>query len=294
MASHLRDFVHEARKAGRVQVVLTGANMTPLGKREPAPAIVFDDRDMKHGVHGRDEPMVISVVAVEYKIEHILIDQGSSANILYWSTVQKMQLPRGWLHECSRNLYGFAGECIPIRGTVELETCFGEQSGVRIIPVLYTVVDALASYNIIIGRPTLNSLKVRARLPVISINALELDLDPRCQHEHEGAHPAEELKEVQLGPQPGHVTKVGSTLGPEDENLLVSFLRENHDVFAWSADDMSGINLDYMCHRLSVESGPKPVTQKKRKQGEEKRKAAKEETRKLISARFVRQVQYPT
>ncbi|RDX91641.1 hypothetical protein CR513_26349, partial [Mucuna pruriens] len=71
---------------------MTGANMMPLGKREPALAIVLDDRDLKHEVPSQDEPMVISVVAVEYKIEHVLIDQGSSANILYWSTVQKMQL----------------------------------------------------------------------------------------------------------------------------------------------------------------------------------------------------------
>ncbi|RDX96549.1 hypothetical protein CR513_20782, partial [Mucuna pruriens] len=32
----------------------------------------------------QDEPMVISVVAAEYKVERVLIDQGSSANILYW------------------------------------------------------------------------------------------------------------------------------------------------------------------------------------------------------------------
>ncbi|RDX75747.1 hypothetical protein CR513_44341, partial [Mucuna pruriens] len=33
-----------------------------------------------------DEPMVISVVVAEYKVEMVLIDQGNSANILYWST----------------------------------------------------------------------------------------------------------------------------------------------------------------------------------------------------------------
>ncbi|RDX66335.1 hypothetical protein CR513_54912, partial [Mucuna pruriens] len=87
----------EERRVERIQTVLTGENMTPLGRKEPTPTITFDDRDLKCETSGRDEPMVISVVATEYKIECVLIDQGSSANILYWSTVQKMQLSAGWL-----------------------------------------------------------------------------------------------------------------------------------------------------------------------------------------------------
>ncbi|RDX88253.1 hypothetical protein CR513_30175, partial [Mucuna pruriens] len=140
-----------------------------------------------------------------------------------------MQLPTCWLQECFGSLYGFAREFVPIRGTVELETSFGEQSGIKAIPVLYTIMDAPASYNIIIGRPTLNrlrafpvgrtvgsvwadshvaqryyedSLKVGARPPVVAINALELDLDPRCRYEHDGPYQTEELKEIQLGPLP--------------------------------------------------------------------------------------------
>ncbi|RDX95797.1 hypothetical protein CR513_21627, partial [Mucuna pruriens] len=218
MAPHPRDFVQEARKARGVQAVMTGVNMMPLGRREPAPTITFDDRDLRHRAGGRDEPMVISVVAAEYKIERVLIDQGSSANILYWSTAQKMQLPVGWIQECSRSLYGFTGERVPIKGTVKLETSYEEQSGVRTIPVLYTIINAPTSYNIIIGRQTLNrlgaivstrhlcmkfpigrkvgsiwvdshvaqrcyenSLRVGAYLPAAAVKALELDLDPRCR-----------------------------------------------------------------------------------------------------------------
>ncbi|RDX95798.1 hypothetical protein CR513_21618, partial [Mucuna pruriens] len=185
--------------------------MTPLGRKEPTPTITFDDRDLKRGTSGRDESMVISIVAAEYKIKR----------------------------ECFGNLYGFARECVPIRGMVELETSFGERSGIKTIPVLYTIVDAPASYNIIIGRSALNrlgavvsirhlcmkfpvgrrvgsvwadshvaqrcyedSLKVGARSPDSVINALELDLDPRCRYEHEGPYLAEDLKEIRLGPRP--------------------------------------------------------------------------------------------
>ncbi|RDY11317.1 Retrovirus-related Pol polyprotein from transposon 17.6, partial [Mucuna pruriens] len=127
-----------------------------------------------------------------------------------------------------------------------------------------------------------------------AVNALDLDLDPRGRCEHMGPHPAEDLKEIQLGCRPEQTTKIRTAMNHEEEDLLVAFLKANHDVFTWSAQDMPGVDPDFMCHRLSIEQGAKPVTQKKRKQGEEKSEAAREETRKLLSAGFVREVQYPT
>ncbi|RDX60499.1 hypothetical protein CR513_61358, partial [Mucuna pruriens] len=38
--------------------------------------------------------MVISVVVVEYKVERVLVEQGSSTNVLYWATFQKSGLPK--------------------------------------------------------------------------------------------------------------------------------------------------------------------------------------------------------
>ncbi|RDX93044.1 hypothetical protein CR513_24746, partial [Mucuna pruriens] len=275
----------------------------------------------------QDEPMVISMGVAGYKVERVLIDQGSSANILYKSTVEKMQLPNGLIQSCSGNLY----ECVPILGTVELETCLGERLVNRTILIQYTIVDAPASYNIIVCQPALNrlgaivstkhlcmkfsvgrkvgsvwadtwmaqrcyedSLKIE-RLPSPGIvNVLDLDLDPRSLFEKEGPLPTEELKEIKLGPKRGQTTKIGTTMSLEEEEMLVAILKSNYDVFAWSAQDMRGVDLNFMCHQLSVDEKAKPVAQKKRKMGEEKREAAKQETRKLISAGIVREVQYPT
>ncbi|RDX72158.1 hypothetical protein CR513_48392, partial [Mucuna pruriens] len=216
---------------GEVQVILIGANTTPLGRRQSRLVITFDDRDLKLGTPIQDELMVISVVAAEYKVERVLIDQGSSANILYWSAFQKMGLRS--LNESQGTLYGFAGECVPIKITVEIETIFREGETVRVIPVLYTMIDAETSYNIIIGRLTLNklgavvstyhlcmkflvgrrvgsiwvdsqlarrcyedSLKIGSSTPTLTVNALNFDLDPRCVYEGERLHPAEDVKNV--------------------------------------------------------------------------------------------------
>ncbi|RDX87400.1 hypothetical protein CR513_31138, partial [Mucuna pruriens] len=90
------------------------------------------------------------------------------------------------------------------------------------------------------------------------VNFLDLDLDPRHQFEDQNPRPIEELKEVQIGPSASHKTKIGTTLEKEEEDRLMRFLFKNRDL------------------------------------GEEKQKAAKEETNKLLAAGFVREVQYPS
>ncbi|RDY01912.1 hypothetical protein CR513_14696, partial [Mucuna pruriens] len=140
------------RKSYNVLVVHGKANTTPTSM------ITFNERDMRYEPPRQDEPMVILVVTAEYKVERVLIDQGSSANILYWSNYKRLGLQPANLEACSGKLYGFAGEQVTIKGVIELETTFGERGHARTIPMLYTIIDVDASYNIIMGRPTLNKL----------------------------------------------------------------------------------------------------------------------------------------
>ncbi|RDX91698.1 hypothetical protein CR513_26280, partial [Mucuna pruriens] len=71
--------------------VLTGANLTPLGGNRRGRTISFEEEDRRYEQVG-DEPMVISVAAEGFKVERVLVDQGSSANILYGSTYRKLGL----------------------------------------------------------------------------------------------------------------------------------------------------------------------------------------------------------
>ncbi|RDX60880.1 hypothetical protein CR513_60945, partial [Mucuna pruriens] len=176
--------------------------------------------------------------------------------------------------------------------------------------VLYTVVDVDVSYNIIIGRSTLNKLGVvvstlhlcmkypmgqevgrvwtdhrvtrrcyeynlrigsqPSQAEEPDMNVLDLYLDHRCEDECERPLLAEDLKEVSIGPKPTHKTQVGMALAKEDESRLVSFLWENRDVFAWSSADMPGIDPDFLHHHLLVSLGSWLVAQQRRKLGEEK------------------------
>ncbi|KAM1898060.1 hypothetical protein ACFX14_032463 [Malus domestica] len=118
-------------------------------------------------------------------------------------------------------------------------------------------------------------------------------------HRHDSftqqAQPAEELDKVFISKDyPDHMVKIGTTLSPLIWLSLISFLQENTEVFAWSYEDMLGISLDIICHRLSIDPKTKPVRQKRRSYDAERYKAMKAEVEKLKGIGFVREVNYPT
>ena len=87
---------------------------------------------------------------------------------------------------------------------------------------------------------------------------------------------------------------MGTSLKPNDRDLINRTLMKNVDLFAWTAADMPGVKPDVITHRLSVYKEARPVSQKKRKLGEERRKAAREETEKLVQADFIQKAHYTT
>jgi hypothetical protein len=95
------------------------------------------------------------------------------------------------------------------------------------------------------------------------------DLDPREDFQEERVSPVDELKQVQIGDQPHQTTNLGTNLKPSEEERVVELLKRNADLFAWHPKDMSGIDESVITHKLSLFSNVKPVSQRKRRLGEE-------------------------
>ena len=93
--------------------------------------------------------------------------------------------------------------------------------------------------------------------------------------------------------QPKRTTRIGTLASWSVRQALTAFLRANQDVFAWSHEDMPGIDPSIMVHKLNVSSSFPPVRQKKRVFAQEQDKATAEEIRKLLEADFIREVYYP-
>ena len=74
------------------------------------------------------------------------------------------------------------------------------------------------------------------------------------------AEPTETLEDIFLDEDdPGKSTKIGADLEGNIKKDLICFLRENIDVFAWSHEDMPGIDPRVITHRLNVYPSSNPV-----------------------------------
>ena len=72
-------------------------------------AITFTDEDAEKVHHLHDDPIVITMIIVNYTTRRVLVDNGSSADILYYPAFQSMRLGRDQLRPMNSPLIGFGG-----------------------------------------------------------------------------------------------------------------------------------------------------------------------------------------
>jgi len=113
--------------------------------------------------------MVITVELDNYTVKKVLIDQGSSVDILYWTTYQKLQLPTNAMIPYDEPIYGFSGEKVSTCGYIDLHTVFRDGTQTKTIPIRFLVVDVPTSYNVLLGQPSLNTLGVVVSMPHLAM-----------------------------------------------------------------------------------------------------------------------------
>ena len=175
----------------------------------------------------------------------------------------------------------------------------------------FLVVDCPSSYNVIIGRPTLNKWKaatftycLKVKFPtdnevgevkgdqVLARECYQAVLAAKENHtwmiEENDEDKVEALEVVELVEgQATKTTRIRTMLSPEMREKLVQFLKENLDVFAWSHEDMPGIAPEIIQHKLNVNPDRKPIQQRQRVFTPEWDQAVMDEVTKLLEAGFI-------
>ncbi|KAL0409550.1 UNVERIFIED_CONTAM: hypothetical protein Sradi_1889400 [Sesamum radiatum] len=103
--------------------------------------------------------MVITAMLANYEVGRIFVDSGSSADILFGEAYDQMQLGDVSLEKVNTSLYGFAGEVLHPRGMVSLPLTMGRGTTRKTCLLKFLVVDVPSAYNVILGRPTLNTFQ---------------------------------------------------------------------------------------------------------------------------------------
>ncbi|KAL0402055.1 UNVERIFIED_CONTAM: Retrovirus-related Pol polyprotein from transposon opus [Sesamum latifolium] len=73
---------------------------------------------------------------------------------------------------------------------------------------------------------------------------------------------------------------------------VINCLRKNKDIFAWTPQDLEGMDPGVITHHLNLDPTIRPVKQKKRHFGPEKDKIIQGEVNKLLTAGHIRKIQF--
>ncbi|RVW67269.1 Transposon Ty3-I Gag-Pol polyprotein [Vitis vinifera] len=87
--------------------------------------------------------------------------------------------------------------------------------------------------------------------------------------------------------------KIGSPLSTDERDRLIHLLRSYLDVFAWSYEDMPGLDPSIVQHHLPTLPHARPVKQKLRRLHPRWSLQVKEEIQKQLSVGFISVVEYP-
>ena len=82
---------------------------SPKTKTTEEQAITFMDEDAARIHHPHDDAIVITLLIADYTTKRVLVDNGSSADILYYPAFQQMKLERDQLCPMYSSLVGFGG-----------------------------------------------------------------------------------------------------------------------------------------------------------------------------------------
>ena len=131
-------------------------SLPPLKQRRMNQDIYFLEEDARRVKQPHDDPLVIMIMIEGFNIKRVLVDNGSSTDIIYLSSFQQLKVDPKRLRPFKSPLVSFSEDKVYPRGIVTLTVMAGSH------PLQVTnkhnvlVVDSSSSYNVIIGQPTHN------------------------------------------------------------------------------------------------------------------------------------------
>ena len=90
------------------------------------PIIGFSEEDARRLHHSHDDALIVSIQIGDYNIHWVLVDNGSSVDILYYPAFQQMWINREHLVPTNAPLVGFGGTKVYPLGAVTLPVTVGD------------------------------------------------------------------------------------------------------------------------------------------------------------------------
>ncbi|XP_059658325.1 uncharacterized protein LOC132304588 [Cornus florida] len=119
-----------------------------LHQQNASTQIKFNRTDLLRVQIPHEDPLVISLTVAECLVRRLLIDPGSSANVMPRDTFDLLEIKPDRLKSTGNPLLGFDGKQVEPIGTVEVAVHAAE----RVLMETFVVVEIHPSYNLLMGR----------------------------------------------------------------------------------------------------------------------------------------------
>ncbi|GAU43325.1 hypothetical protein TSUD_390240 [Trifolium subterraneum] len=318
------DELEKASPVGEIKITEVKENPVPLA---------FYREEVPRGSPNFQIPLLVRAKMANFDVRRILVDQGSSCDIMYLGLFKVLQLTEeNLVPYVGSDLQGLNGSTTKPWGYVDLIVTFGENKAMKSVKVKFLVVDCPSLYNCIIGRPTLAELfavssTIHLKLKyytkdgqVATING-DIEAARRCfeaasKNLNFVVTPKKKKEETKLLGVNSIITEDVVELDArtskkerkqEKKAIKDDFLiKENYRLIPdgvqtsspWRGSnkgpEMPGIDPEVACHQLTIDPRASAVVQRRRKQSLEKAEAARKAVKDLLEANFIAEAQYTT
>ena len=101
------------------------SGQSPRTRTTDEQAITFTNADAERVHHPHDDAIVITLLIADYTTKRVLVDNGSSTDILYYPTFQQIRLGRDQLCPVNLPWVGFGGMKVQPVGIITLPMVVG-------------------------------------------------------------------------------------------------------------------------------------------------------------------------
>ena len=113
--------------------------------------ITFTEVDTQGVQFPHNDAVVVSLNIANYDVRRILVDNESSADILFYSAFSRMATLGSHLRPICSPLIGFTGDAVPTEGMIALTVTAGQHPKQSRALVNFLVVKVPSAYNAILG-----------------------------------------------------------------------------------------------------------------------------------------------
>ncbi|XP_074374622.1 uncharacterized protein LOC141715033 [Apium graveolens] len=128
--------------------------------KEESADITFRERESRWVHHPHNDALVITILIGTMNMHRVFLDNGSSANILYYNTYKKLGFPDSDMNFKEAHVYSFTGEAVRVMGSIRLPITLGEGALSVTQMIDFKVMDQNSVHNVLVGRPWLGAFRL--------------------------------------------------------------------------------------------------------------------------------------